>query len=44
MKYFLHGFCDKSCTRAHTLSKEDEEEFDKFINCCREGGVSKLNF
>jgi hypothetical protein len=41
MKLFLCGFCDKSCQRAHTLSKEEETEFDNFVGRCHEGGASK---
>ncbi len=44
MKRFLRSFCDRSCTRAYKLSKEDEEEFDRFVNSCREGGASKPDF
>jgi hypothetical protein len=31
MKLFLHGFCDKSCTHAHKLTKEEEINFDNFV-------------
>jgi hypothetical protein len=44
MKFFLRGFCDKSCTRAHKLTKDDEAEFDRFISRCREGGAAKPDF
>jgi hypothetical protein len=44
MKLFLRGFCDKSCQRAHKLSKEEENEFDSFVAHCREGGASKPDF
>jgi hypothetical protein len=36
MKFFLRGLCDKSCNRAHSLSKEDAKKFEKFIADCRE--------
>ncbi len=35
MKFFLKGFCNKSCSRAHKLSTEEEAEFEDFINKCR---------
>ena len=35
MKFFLRGFCDKNCTRAHKLSKAEEKAFDKFVSQCR---------
>ncbi len=35
MKFFLRGFCDKSCNRAHKLSKSEEKAFDNFVNNCR---------
>ncbi len=44
MKFFLHGFCEKSCTRAHKLSKEDKSEFDDLVNCCQGGGAAKPDF
>jgi hypothetical protein len=37
MRFFLRGFCDKSCTRAHKLSKAEEKAFDKFVSQCRKG-------
>jgi hypothetical protein len=43
MKFFLHGICNKSCPRSHTLSKEDEKKFETFLHHCREG-VSKPDF
>jgi hypothetical protein len=43
MKFFIRGFCDKSCTRVHKLIQEDEKKFDKFILQCREG-ASKPDF
>jgi hypothetical protein len=43
MKFFLRGICDKSCTRSHKLTTEDEKELDKFIHQCREG-ASKPDF
>jgi hypothetical protein len=39
MKYFLRGICDKSCTRSHKLSPEDEKQFEQFIFQCREGAA-----
>jgi hypothetical protein len=39
MKFFLRGICDKSCTRVHKLSQEDEKKFDHFISSCREGAA-----
>ena len=35
MKFFIKGFCNKSCNRAHKLSNEEEAEFEDFINKCR---------
>ncbi len=35
MKFFVKGFCNKSCNRAHKLSNEEEAEFEDFINKCR---------
>jgi hypothetical protein len=43
MKFFLRGICNKSCSRSHNLSKEDEKKFETFINKCREG-ASKPDF
>jgi hypothetical protein len=39
MKFFLRGICDKSCTRAHKLSGDEEKKFDQFIISCREGAA-----
>ncbi len=44
IKLFIRGICDKNCTRAHKLSKEEEKAFDDFINRCREGGIQKPDF
>ncbi len=44
MKFFLCSFCEKSCTRAHKLSKEDEGKFDDFVNHCRGEGAAKPDF
>jgi len=44
MKLSLRGICNKSCTRAHKLSTEDEKAFDNFVNQCREGGATKPDF
>jgi len=44
MKLFLRGICNKSFTRAHKLSTEDEKAFDNFVNRCREGGATKPDF
>jgi hypothetical protein len=35
MKFFIRGFCDRNCTRAHQLSESEEKEFDIFISHCR---------
>jgi hypothetical protein len=35
MKFFLHGICTKSCTRAHTLSPEDSKI--SFLNRFKKG-------
>jgi len=43
MKFFLRGLCNKSCTRSYSLSKEDENKFEVFINNCRDG-ASKPDF
>jgi hypothetical protein len=39
MKFFIRGFCDKSCSRVHKLNQEEEKEFDKFVFQCREGAT-----
>ncbi len=39
MKYFLRGFCDKSCTRVHKLTPDDEKAFGHFVCSCREGAA-----
>ncbi len=44
MKLFLHGFFDKSCTHAHKLTKEEEINFDNFVNRRQEGGTAKPDF
>lgn len=44
MKLFLRGICEKSCTRAHKLSPEDEQAFDNFVQRCRDGGAGKPDF
>ena len=44
MKLFIRGICDKSCTRAHKLSPEDEKAFDNFVGRCIEGGAGKPDF
>ncbi len=44
MKLFIRGICDKTCTRAHKLSTEDEKAFDEFVGHCREGGAEKPDF
>jgi hypothetical protein len=38
MKFLIHGLCDTSCSRAHSLSKEDTKRFDDFVGWCRSGG------
>jgi hypothetical protein len=32
MKLFIRGICDKSCTRVHKLTAEDEKAFDEFVS------------
>jgi len=44
MKLFIRGICDKSCTRVHKLSKDDEKNFGHFVDRCREGGFRKPDF
>jgi len=44
MKLFICGICDKSCTRAHKLSPEDEKAFNEFVSHCREGRAGKPDF
>jgi hypothetical protein len=39
MKFFIRGFCDKSCMRVHKLTPDDEAAFDQFILHCREGAA-----
>jgi len=41
MKFFLRGLCDKSCNRAHNLSKDDTKKFEKFVADCREEAAKK---
>jgi hypothetical protein len=43
MKFFIRGFCDKSCSRVHKLNQEDEKKIEKFVLQCREG-ASKPDF
>jgi len=43
MKFLIRGLCDASCSRAHSLSKEEAKEFDGFIQGCCEG-ASKPDF
>lgn len=43
MKFFIRGFCDKSCSHTHKLSSEDEKAFSKFVMACHEG-ASKPDF
>ncbi len=35
MKFFIRGFCDKSCNRTHEISQDKEKEFESFLNNCR---------
>jgi len=44
MKLFIHGICDRTCTRVHKLSPDDEKAFDNFVARCREGGAQKPDF
>jgi hypothetical protein len=44
MKLFIRGICDKSCTRVHKLTAEDEKAFDDFVGRCRKGGAQKPDF
>jgi hypothetical protein len=39
MKFFIHGFYNKSCSRVHKLSPEDEKNFVHFIFSCHKGAV-----
>jgi hypothetical protein len=41
MKFFVRGLCDKSCSRAHSLSKEDSKKFEKFLADCRKAAAKK---
>jgi hypothetical protein len=43
MKFFICGFCDKTCTRVHKLTTDDEKNFGDFIFTCCEG-ASKPDF
>jgi hypothetical protein len=36
MKFFLKGHCHTKCNRLHNLSKDQEKEFEKFINNIKE--------
>lgn len=31
MKFLLKGYCHSKCSRLHSLKKDKEKEFDKFI-------------
>jgi len=44
MKFLVRGLCDKSCNRAHSISKEDSKKFDKFVADCREAAAVKKDF
>jgi hypothetical protein len=44
MKFLVRGLCDKSCNRAHSISKEDSKKFDKFVADCREAAAAKKDF
>jgi hypothetical protein len=35
MKFFIRGFCDKTCLRAHKLTKQEEKDFAAFVSHCR---------
>jgi len=41
MKFFVRGVCDKSCNRAHSLSKDNSKKFEKFLADCREEAAKK---
>jgi hypothetical protein len=41
MKYFIKGYCVKSCKRAHRLFKDEEKSFDDFILKCRSSDFSQ---
>jgi len=41
MKFFVRGLCDKACSRAHSLSKEDSKKFEKFVADCRKAAAKK---
>jgi len=41
MKFFVRGLCDKGCSRAHSLSKEDSKKFEKFVADCHEAAAKK---
>jgi len=43
MKFFIQGFCDKTCTCVHKLSPDEEKSFNHFITSCREDS-SKPDF
>jgi hypothetical protein len=44
MKLFIRGICNKSYTRVHKLTTEDEKAFDNFVGHCHEGGAGKPDF
>jgi len=35
MKFFVKGFCTKTCNRAHKLTTKEEKEFEEFSKKCR---------
>ncbi len=36
MKFLLKGHCHSKCTRLHSLSKDQEKEFEKFVNSIKD--------
>ena len=36
MKFILKGHCHTKCNRLHSLSKEQEKEFEKFVNTVKD--------
>jgi hypothetical protein len=34
MKFFIKGFCTKTCNRAHKLTTKEEKEFEEFLKKC----------
>ena len=43
LKWFVKGFCEKSCPRQHELSAGSEQLLDKFVQVCRHNHANPSN-